>query len=120
MFCCCQAAGLKPSEYEALELPQNMEGDNDLEDLTPDADLEDLTPDDIEDLTPDDIEDLTPDDDLENLTPDDEIDPDSEDEDEDEEDDSAPGRRHKRFIERPDALWPKGIIPFVLSDTLCK
>ena len=110
MFCCCQAAGLKPSEYEALELPQNMEGDNDLEDLTPDADLEDLTPDDIEDLTPDD--------DLEDLTPDDEIDPDSE--DEDEEDDSAPGRRHKRFIERPDALWPKGIIPFVLSDTLCK
>ena len=58
------------------------------------------------------------DNDLEDLTLDDERDPDSE--DEDEEDDSAPGRRHKRFIHSPDVLWPNGIVPFVFSDTLCK
>ena len=86
MFCGCQAAGLEPSEYEALELPKNMENDDDLEDLTPYN----------------------------------EIDPESEGEDEGEEDDSPTERRHKRTIASPGVLWPKGIVPFVFSETLCK
>ena len=65
-----------------------------------------------------DLEDLTPDDILEDLTPDAERDPDSE--DEDEEEDSVPGRRHKRFTDSPDVLWYNGIVPYTLTEDLSK